>query len=383
MTSNASGRAHVLHVITGLGDGGAEAVLHRVVCAETSCRHSVISLSDDGKYGPLLRQAGIDVEVLQMNSSVPSPLKLAQLVRMIRKARPSVVQTWMYHADLMGGLAAFFAGHRAVVWGNHNSIVSRESTKPATRLIVKLNSYLSHWIPKRIVSCSEKGAAVHAELGYAAEKVVVVKNGYDLSVFRPDASHRSKVRQEFSVPTDSPFFGCVARDDPYKDHSTLLEGFAMVAQVLPKARIVLVGSGMTPDNERISVQLKRNRIEHRVLLAGRRNDVPAIMNAIDVHVLSSTAEAFPNVLSEAMACGTPCAVTNVGDCASIVGETGEVCEPQNPEALSRAMLKTFARVRTDPDLSADCRARVTTHFSLSKMIGGYTDVWSSACSAQR
>lgn len=384
MTSSSgtiTGIAHVLHVITGLGDGGAEAVLHRVVCADTSFRHSVISLSDDGKYGTLLRKAGIDVAVLQMDSSVPSLIKLAQLVCMIRKARPNVVQTWMYHADLMGGLAARLAGNNAVVWGNHNSIVSRDSTKLATRLIVKLNAYLSHWIPRKIVSCSEKGAAVHAELGYATDRAVVVNNGYDLSVFRPDATNGSRVRKEFSVPSDSPFFGCVARDDPFKDHSTLLAGFAMVAQALPEAWLVLVGSGMTPENEHITAQLKQDRIDHRVILAGRRNDVPAIMNAIDVHVLSSTAEAFPNVLSEAMACGTPCAVTNVGDCAIIVGETGEVCEPQNPNALSRAMLDIFGRAREEPNLSRACRARVTDHFSLNKMIAGYTDVWSSARAA--
>ena len=158
MTSSAAVTDHVLHVITGLGDGGAEAVLHRIVCADTTYRHSVISLSDEGKYGSLLRQAGIDVAALNMNSSVPSPIKFARLVRMIHKARPNVIQTWMYHADLMGGLAGRLAGNRAVVWGSHNSIVSRGSTKPATRLIVKLNSYLSHWLPRRVVSCLQEGS---------------------------------------------------------------------------------------------------------------------------------------------------------------------------------------------------------------------------------
>lgn len=368
-------RKSILHIITGLGDGGAEAVLYSLISKDKTHSHSVISLTGEGKYGSLLRNLGIHVVAMEMSRAHPPLIKFVRLIKLIRTTRPTVVQTWMYHADLLGGLAARLAGQKAIFWGNHNSTINQESTKLSTRLIVRLNAILSRSLPRRVISCSERGAKVHVALGYAAEKMIVVNNGYDLSKFRPNTTERLQVRNEFSVPKDAPFFGCVARDDPYKDHPNLLEAFTILTQSLPAARLILVGSGMTAENSRIAHLINANGLEGRVLLAGRRDDVPRIMNALDVLVLSSSAEAFPNVLSEAMACGTPCASTDVGDSAIIVGATGEVCPPGDSEALARAMYKTLSRSWEDPDLSSRCRERIVERFSIEKMVKGYARVW--------
>lgn len=365
----------VLHIITGLGDGGAEAVLYSLISKDKTHRHTVISLSGDGKYGRLLRGVGADVITLGMSPAWPPLAKFARLVKLIRAIQPSVVQTWLYHADLVGGLAARLAGQRAIYWGLHNSTIDQGGTKLSTRIIVRLNAILSPIVPRAIVSCSEKGAEVHVMLGYAADKMNVINNGYDLSKFRPKAAEGLEVRDEFSVPSGAPLFGCVARDDPYKDHQNLLKAFTFLTKLLPEARLILVGNGMTAANPRISHLITVNGLGEHVLLAGRRDDVPKIMNALDALVLSSSAEAFPNVLSEAMACGTPCASTDVGDSAIIVGPTGEICPPSDCEALARAMYETYRRSREEPDLSHRCRKRIMEKFSIEKMVGQYANVW--------
>jgi glycosyltransferase involved in cell wall biosynthesis len=375
MTSDA--RSHVLHVITGLGDGGAEAVLSLLVTHETTHRHTVISLLDMGKYGPMLKKNGIHVDALDMSPLFPSPLKFARLVRLIHAAKPDIVQTWMYHADLFGGLAARLAGRR-VVWGIHSTAKIRLYSKATTRLVIRINALLSRWVPTCIISCSEKGIGVHGAVGYLTDHMVVVANGYDLSVFRPNADGRGRVRAEFGISGNVTLFGCVARFHPHKDHANVLAAFADVAAVRPEVQLMLVGKNMTADNMGVMARVTQHGLDGRVYLVGQRTDIPDVMNAIDLHVLSSIYEAFPNVLSEAMACGTPCVTTDVGDCALIVGETGEVCPPSDVEALRKAMLRMLKRRETEPDLGKACRTRIVERFSLKVMEAGYIAVWKRA-----
>ncbi|MGE8636156.1 MAG: glycosyltransferase, partial [Achromobacter piechaudii] len=113
---------HVLHVITGLGQGGAESVLLRLATyPEPGVTHTVVSLTDEGIYGERLRAAGVTVHALGMKRGRVSLGGFLALRRLIANSRADVVQTWMYHADLIGGLAARMAGVRAIAWGIRNS----------------------------------------------------------------------------------------------------------------------------------------------------------------------------------------------------------------------------------------------------------------------
>ena len=116
-----------LHIITGLNDGGAEAVLYRLCHHDQANQHHVVSLSGSGKYGPMLEALGVLVTTLNMSPGRPSPLAFIRLVRLMRREKPDVVQTWMYHGDLFGGLAARAAGIPSVVWGiRHTTLEGRE-----------------------------------------------------------------------------------------------------------------------------------------------------------------------------------------------------------------------------------------------------------------
>ncbi len=368
----------VFHVITGLSDGGAEAVLYRLCSGDVIGRHHVVSLMDRGKYGPLLEAAGVPVTCLGMPQGRITLDGLWRLWRLLRHERPQVVQTWMYHGDLIGGLVARLAGVRWVIWGIRHSTLEPGKSRRATIVIARLNALLSHCVPKKIVCCAERAREVHHALGYACDKLVVIPNGYDLGRFRPDSVARSQLRSEWGVDDETPLLGMVGRFDPQKDHETLLHALSRLKETGTRFRCVLVGRGMDEGNAQLAAWLERYGLRADVTLLGQRSDVPAVMSALDVHVLSSSAEAFPNVLAEAMACGTPCVTTDVGDARAIVGDTGWAVPPLDARQLAFSLGVALA-AREDAvlwEMRCDAaRNRVEQNFSLGKMIASYHDVW--------
>lgn len=366
----------VLHVTTGLGQGGAESALYNLVSA-TSLRveHVVISLLDEGVYGERLRRAGVRVEALRMAPGRTSLSALRRLHRLLGSVAPDLVQTWMYHADFLGGLAAHFAGRRPIVWGVRHSNLESRRNRLSTLAIARGCAWLSNWVPSAIVFCAEQAAHAHAAIGYRSDKFHIIPNGYDLAAFVTDASARSAVRLQWARP-DEVLLGCVARWHPQKDHENLLEALAHVVRRTP-VKCLLVGEGMTTDNSDLMRSIRRLAVEGSLVLAGPRNDVPALMAAIDIHVLPSAGESFPNVVAEAMAAGTPCVATDVGDVAAIIGDTGWVVPARNPPALAAGIEAALEAITTrgKAGLGERARERIERRYGLARMSDAYVELW--------
>jgi glycosyltransferase involved in cell wall biosynthesis len=368
----------VLHVITGLELGGTEGVLYRLIAASPpDIEHVVVSLRSEGHYGPRLRQRGISVIPLDGPRGRVSLKSMLALGRLIAKVQPDVVQTWMYHADLVGGLMARWSGVRSVVWGVRNYSLDPERTTFSARAAARACATLSRFVPSRIVCCSKEAAHAHQRIGYQARKFSVIPNGFDLSRFVPDAGARTSLRLEWGIGADETLVGMVARWDPLKDHANLLGALGILVKQGAAFKCALVGTDMTAENTHLSGLLSRLSLRNTVLLAGPRDDVPAVMNALDLHILSSAGEAFPNVVAEAMACGTPCVVTDVGDSAHIVGSNGWVVPPRDPRALALGIAEALKGLASTgrADLGARCRARIEDNFSLDRMVSEYRTLW--------
>ncbi|CAB3638198.1 glycosyltransferase [Achromobacter sp. SIMBA_011] len=370
----------VVHVIAGLGQGGAESVLWRLATYPgQAVEHIVVSLTDEGVYGERLRAAGVTVQTLDMPRGRITLGGFLALRRLIAAARPDAVQTWMYHADLIGGLAARLAGVRAVAWGIRNSGAHLERSSRSARMVLRACALLSGVLPGAIVCAAQDAAERHAAKGYRRDRMVVIANGYDLSRYAPDAAARERVRGQWGLAGDVPVIGCVARWDPLKDHANLLRAVAALVRDGRDGglRCVLVGRGMTVDNPELMALVDKLDLRERLVLAGPSDDVPAVMNGLDLHVLSSCAEGFPNVVAEAMACGAYCVATDVGDAAYIIGDTGVVVPPEQPEALARgietALREVAARGRGRAGEAG--RARVLENFDLARMVQSYAAVW--------
>ena len=368
----------VVHIISGLGQGGAETVLFRLVTAPgQDTEHIVVSLGDEDVFGPQLREAGIELHCLHMKSPLRFLKGLRALVHLLDDIQPDVVQTWMYHSDLIGGAAARIAGLPAVSWGIRNSGANLYQGSPKARLVAWLCARVSRAIPNLIVSCAENAARRHKQWGYRADIMKVIPNGYDLSRWHPDPQAREDVRRELGLAQDTPVIGSVARWNPLKDHPNLLAALARSLRRHPDLRCLLIGDGMDSGNEALMRLLDQHQLHESVILMGRRSDVPRLMNALDVHVLSSSAEGFPNVVCEAMAAGVSNVVTDVGDAALIVGNEGWIVPPSHAEALSGAINSAVDELGS-PSWQArheHARERVARLFSLQGMVNNYTQAW--------
>ena len=369
----------VLHVITGLGLGGAESQLFHFVTSDTSRKHHVVSLMHEGVFGPRLKEQDIAVTCLHMPAGKISFAGMRQLYRLVRSMRPDYVQTWMYHADLVGGLMAQLAGARNIFWGLHNTHVDPSRTAWRTRFVVRLCALFSGFVPRRILSCSSAGVDVHAALGYRRDKLVVAHNGYDFEAFKPDEAARQQLRQQWGIGDDTVLLGTVGRYHPQKDHENLLQALAKVGDGLGDWRCVFAGTGLSADNPWLMPSVEKYGLAEKVILLGPRPDIPDIMNAMDINVLPSAfGEAFPNVLVEAMATGVPCVTTDVGDSAVIVDEYGIVVPPSDADALATAIGQMASQKQDAAAWSsrkASCRNFVTSRFSQEAMIQRYASVW--------
>lgn len=368
----------IVHLSAGLGSGGAEIMLYRLLKAAEggSFAPTVISMTDTGTMGPRIEELGIDVHCLGMKRGRVQPARLWSLVRLLRRLRPQVLQTWMYHADLAGGLAARLAGGIPVCWGIHHTTLVAGQSRSTTLMTARLCARSSRFLPRKIVCCSESSREIHASLGYPESKMVVIPNGFDLDSFAPDPAARIRLRQELQIAPDAPVVGLVARFDPQKDHRNFVLAAASLVRSLPAARFVLCGIDVEWRNGELAGWIGEHGLTENFRLLGIRSDIPQLTQALDVAGTSSSfGEAFPLVVGEAMACGVPCVVTDIGDSAAMVGETGFVVPPHHPEDLAAAWLRIL---EMDADarraLGESARERVLRMYNLPDTVRRYAEV---------
>jgi len=348
----------VMHVITGLGSGGAETMLLRLGRAEVADGRVpvVVSLTDEGVLGPQMRAAGLVVETIGMRRARPSASGLLRMARLIRRHRPAIVQTWLHHADVAATLGLLLSGRRSVtrlIWGIRCSDMSAgKGHSLAVRLGRLLSTEADH-----LVANSAAGLDLHLRLGYRPRATSVVPNGIDVAAVRAAAGERDAVRRELGIAPDTVVAILPARLHPMKDHWTFAAALAQAPGIVGLA--VGEGTGRLPDRP-------------NMIRLGLRSDVPRLLAAADMVVSTSAyGEGFSNAVAEGMAAGLPAVATDVGDARALVGEGGFVVPPRDPGAVANAMRTLADRPRLRERMGAAAAARIADHFTIERCVARF------------
>jgi glycosyltransferase involved in cell wall biosynthesis len=368
----------VLHVITDLTVvGGAEQMLLKLtnVLPEFGIRMSVVSLGGRGELGAEIEKGGVPVRPLYVRSPRQLPPAVVALAREIRMKNADIVQTWLYHADFVGTIANALAGQRTLVWNIRCSDIDLDIDNKTTALVRRMLARAST-VPNLVIANSQAGLDAHRALGYRPRSELVIPNGFDGTVFRPDPEARVRIRAELCVGPNQPLIGMAARVAPMKDHNCFLQAAWTLAQERRDVVFALAGAGTEPDSA-LAARAATLGLTNRLRMLGKRADMAQVFAALDVATLSSAhGEGFPNVLGEAMSCGTPCVATDVGDAAIVVRDTGFIVPPRSPQSLAQAwrnMIELDANERRARGFAA--RAHILKNFEITSVARQYAETY--------
>jgi glycosyltransferase involved in cell wall biosynthesis len=369
--------ARLLFVTAGLGRGGAEWFLVRLVRRLASRGHDC-AVASLGSQGPLASElAASGIPVVELGRGVVSPSW--RLVRFAGSFRPDVVQGWMYRANLAACLAARAPLSRAgLLWSVRQGLNDLEVSPRLTRATIAWNARWSR-LPFAVIYNAASAARQHEAAGFQADRTRVVPNGIEVSPRHPSLDARLRIRATLGIPDGAFLVGCFARWHPVKNHRGFVDAAASFARRRDNARFVLAGAGIDAANGTLASWLEQAGIAKVCVLLGERSDIPELLAAIDVATLASLGEALPNSLLEAMAAGVPCAAPDVGDIAELIGTTGEVVPPDDADALAAGWERLAAmREEERRELGDRARARVVDRFSLDRAAAAFEALYAEA-----
>jgi glycosyltransferase involved in cell wall biosynthesis len=330
----------------------------------------VVSMTDTGTIGARITAAGVPLATLGMRRGTADLRGLWRLKRLLGRHRPAIVQTWLYHADLLGLVAQRLGWAPRLVW-------NIRCTAAVEAGLVRAVLARASRLPLAVVVNSRAGRRFHEGLGYHPRRWEYVPNGIDTEIFRPDSAARQRMRSELGIDERAVAIGLAARWHAMKDHATFFAAAAELASRRRNVVLLLAGPGIDEANLDLASTVAKAGPLPQFRLLGEYRDMPALYSAFDIATLSSAfGEGFPNVLGEAMACGIPCVATDSGDAADILGPTGGVVPPRDPAALAAAWERLMAvGAEARRAVGEAARERVVAHYGLGVMVGCYETIY--------
>lgn len=382
----------IVHIITDLnGFGGTEATLMRYLNNSRFPKecHKIIALKSIGTgdvLGSQIQKAGF--KTVELNMKMGGAIRgCLTLFREIRNFNPNLLSAWLYHPSLLASvIAPFISPSPKVVWHIRSLTFSSLFGTPSRYLVQRALALISKIANPLVISNSEEALRQHRDIGFSfhSEQLNVVSNGIDLGEYYPDKADCDLFRKELGIPCGSIVIGCVGRFVPEKGYAVFFEAIDIVKSILPtdlfdNIYFICAGQGVTSNNPAFSRLLTKSISPYKTHLLGRRPDVKRILRSLDIFVLPSISEAFPNALIEAMATGLPCIATDVGESAEALGNVEYLAEPNNPNQLAELIIKCISLdISSRQMLGNEYRERVMSNYSLDRMVISFDNLFQGA-----
>ncbi len=360
----------ILFLIRSLNYGGAQRQLVALAKGLHERGHNVV-VAVFYHGGPLeqdLNDAGVSVIILGKRKRWDVFPFLWRLICLVYREKPDILHGYLFEANLLTILLKPMFPRIRMIWGVRASNMDLSQYDWLAHLLFRVACFFSRFADIIIVN-SNAGKEYHQKRGFPEKKMVVIPNGIDTERFKTDPDARIRIRAEWGIKEDERLIGLVARLDPMKDHPIFLRAAAILARERQDVRFVCIGDGPEPYKTELKRFSGELGLENKLIWTGTRSDMPFVYNALDIDTSSSYGEGFPNVIGEAMACGVPCVVTDVGDSAWIVGDTGIVLAPKSPESIVKGWNSLLSLDLTKMMLLKEkVRQRVIENMSVQKMV---------------
>ncbi len=369
----------ILHVINSMGNGGAESVLKRIVLNDHENEHIIIQLILDNFYKKVLEKNKIKVYYISDKFNLLFFLKVFKLLFLYLKIKPDVIQTWMYHSNIIGGFFAFLLFKKKIFWNIRHSNFPKK-IKIKYKFILLLSSFLSHIIPKKIIYCSKVSEKYHTEFGFSRFKSILIYNGFEDLYYKIDKNFKKNFHIKYKLKSNI-IFGCVGRWHEQKDHENLFRALNLLKKFKKeiKFKLILIGKKISIKNSSLNELIKTNKLINDIIIIEETNFIENIYSLFDVSILpSSYGEGFSNFLSESMICGIPCVSTNVGDAKQIISNFGKISIPSDPKSLYLEIIDLL-KIKSNQDkwnnLKKNSRNHILKNYSIDNMIKNYSLIW--------
>lgn len=373
-------KVKVLHIITGLGIGGAETMLYKLLTRlslDEQSQHFVLSLIKPGPYKEKIADLGVNVISLNIQGISSLPVAIWSLLKTARMIQPDVVQGWMYHGNLFASISKLALPKTVkVIWNVRHSLYDFSKETTATKWLIKFSAKISGFCDL-ILYNSSISRIQHEHAGFTSCLGKVIPNGFETEIFCPNMQFREKIRCELGISDTTKIITHIGRFHSAKNHLGFIRAVIPVLEKNSHTVVVMVGLNIDANNEHLTTQIP-SELRSRFHLLGLRRDIPEIMTASDILVMSSDTEGFPNVIGEAMSSGLPVVTTDAGESRTVVGDIGIVVPIGDMEALSDAILSLIELDREAfEDLRLLSRQQITLNYSLDAISSQYKELYES------
>ena len=350
-----------MHLITGLNTGGAEMMLYKLSKYKSDkVEYLVVSLTNLGPISEKIKETGVRVEALHMKKGPKSIKGLITLFKLIKEFRPNIIQTWLYHADLIGALYGVIT-RTPVYWNIRQEKINLKLNKWHTVLTFRLCILLS-FIPKKIITCSSQAIKFHVQKGYPKNKFIQIYNGFELEKFTPPNSEQ--INNSFGRK----LIIHIGRFAPLKNHKGFIDVANEILKKAPSTKFEMYGDHVDSKNSQLMEYIQEKGLHKAISLKGRSDSIHKVYRESTILISTSFSEGFPNTIGEAMASGTPVLTTRAGDSEMIVDNKENVFNVRDIEQIADRASNLLSNFE---EYSANCleaRKQIESHFDI-KVIG--------------
>lgn len=367
-------KINIIHIVPGLKMGGAEKALLRLIINSPNYNHSVLSLTRGGAMYDIFLKNKIKVTVFDFDKSFFSSFK--KMIIHLSSEDVDVVQTWLYSANIIGGIAAKISKVNNIIWGLRGTGIPQSFFSLQMSMIF-FGAFLSYFVPNKIVSNAKSVRKFHTNKGYKKNEHIVIYNGFDVSLYQSKQSF-SELKMSLGINDNSLIIGTVGRYDKLKDFRTMIKAISRVMHLNKNIRFIMVGRDLSVSNNELLKEFISNKVDlKRVSLVGEVIDVIPYLGLMDIFCLSSKKEGFPNVVCEAMLMAIPSVVTDAGDSSEILSDTGMIVPIKDFQKLTDALMKMVSlddKTRTNYGHNAHLRA--SQYFSIEENVNKFSELYS-------